>query len=73
MEDAPVYCRPRTQMVSQNRMVANDGTDNDDVDGYASEINRARCARDLLQGTRYLRATAKTRPADLRRVMRFAM
>jgi len=29
-----------TQMVSQNHTVANDGTDNDDVDGYASEINR---------------------------------
>lgn len=40
MGDAPVHCRPRTQMDSQNHTVANDGTDNDDVDGHASEINR---------------------------------
>lgn len=72
MEDAPVYCRPRTQMVSQNRMVANDGTDNDDVDGYASEINREVRAWSS-SGNSIFTRDREDAPADLRRVMRFAM
>lgn len=48
-----------TQMVSWNHAVANDGTDNDDVDEYASEINRGVRAG-FFRRIRYLCATAKT-------------
>lgn len=53
-------------------MGANDGTDNDDADGYASEINREMRARSPSENSIFTR-DREDAPADLRRVMRFAV
>lgn len=59
-------------MASQNRTVANDGTDNDHVDGYASEINREMRARSSSANSIFTR-DREDALADLRRVTRFAV
>jgi len=59
-------------MVSQNHTVANDGTDNDDVDGYASKINREMRAQSSSENSIFTRDREDS-PADLRRVTRFAV
>lgn len=61
-------------MVSQNHTVANNGTDNDDVDGYASAINREMRAiffRELDIYARPRRRTGKFAACnEIRRVIR---
>lgn len=42
-------------MVSQNHTVADDGADNDDVDGYASKINRQMRARSSSENSIFTR------------------
>lgn len=68
MRDSPAVLSAGTQMVSRNHTVANDGTDNDDLDEYTNEINRGvrperkrENARFFRESDIYARPRAETR------------